>query len=116
MSERLQKAANELSEKEKLAAIIWLIIGILQCCSIVLFVVGAWNIYAAITRFKQAKAVLNPWPGLVNAYDKWQTNIMINIIINLVFGGMIGVVGGLCDLFVVRSYVMKNKDIFNEVC
>ena len=116
MSEQLRKAANELAEKEKLAAIIWLVIGIMQCLSGVLIIAGAWNIYASITRFKQAEAVKNPWPGLVDAYDKWQSNIIVSIVINVIFGGLIGVVGGLYDMFVVRNYVLQNKDIFNEVC
>ena len=115
MSEKLQNVANNLSNREKIAAIIWLIIGIMQCLSVVFIFVGAWNIYASITRFKQAEAVKRPWPGLVNAYDNWMTRIIINIVINLIFGAGIGVIGGLYDLFAVRGYVMSNKDIFNEV-
>ncbi len=114
MSEQLKKVANELAEKEKLAAIIWLVIGIMQCLSFACIIAGVWNIYAAITRFKQAEAVKNPWPGIVNSYDKWQSNIIISIVINVIFGGVVGAVGGLYDLFVVRDFVLKNKEIFNE--
>lgn len=114
MSEKLANAAKTLSEREKLAAIIWLVVGICQCLSIACIIAGVWNIYVAITRFKQAEAVKNPWPGLVDAYDKWMTNIIISIVINIVFGGVIGVIGALYDLFGVRSYVLDNKEIFAE--
>ena len=114
MSEKLKKVATDLSEKEKLAAIIWLIIGITQCLSIALFISGAWNIYAAITRFKQSKAVLQPWPGIVQAYDKWQSNIIIAAVINLIFGGVYGLIGCAYDYFVIRKYVLDNKAVFEE--
>ena len=91
-----------------------MIIGIIQCLSCALIIAGVWNIYVAITRFKQAEAVKNPWPGLVENYDNWMTSIIINIVINVVFGGVIGVAGGLYDLLAVRAYVLDNKEIFNE--
>lgn len=114
MSEQLKKVSTQLAEKEKLAAIIWLVIGIMQVLTGLCIIAGAWNIYASITRFKQAEAVKNPWPGLVNAYDKWMTNIIIGMIINLVFGGVIGVAGSLYDMFAVRQFVMNNKEVFAE--
>lgn len=114
MSEKLQKVTKTLAEREQLAAIIWLVIGITQVLSIAMIIAGAWNIYAAITRFKQAKAVENPWPGIVESYDKWQTNIIISIVINLLFGGVYGVAGALYDLFAVRAYVLENREAFAE--
>ena len=89
MSEELKRVSNELAEKEKLAAIIWLVIGIVQCVSFACFIAGAWNIYVAITRLKQAEAVKNPWPGIVDAYDKWQTNIIISIVIIVALLGVL---------------------------
>ncbi len=114
MSENLKKVANNLAEKEKLAAFIWLIIGITQCLSFFFFISGAWNIYAAISRFKQAKAVMEPWPGIVQAYDKWQSNIIIAAVINLIFGGVYGLIGCAYDYFVIRKYVLDNKAVFEE--
>ena len=110
----LQTASKTLSEREKIAAIIWLVIGIGQCLSGVLIISGAWNIYAAITRFKQSKAVLTPWKGIVSNYDSWMTNIIIGLVINLVFGGVIGVAGSLYDMFAVRNFVLSNKQVFEE--
>lgn len=110
----LQSVTKSLSEKEKIAAIIWLIIGILQCFSFVFILSGAWNIYAAITRFKRSNSVLQPWKGIVNTYDKELTGIIISIVVNVIFGGVIGVAGALYDLFAVRDYVLKNRKVFEE--
>ena len=110
----LQNVSKTLSDREKISAIIWLVIGIGQCLSMVLFISGAWNIYASITRFKQAKAVLNPWKGIVGNYESWMTNIIIGLVINLIFGGVIGVAGSLYDMFVVRNYVLENRKVFED--
>lgn len=108
----LNEVSKTLSEREKISAIVWLVIGICQCLSIVLIFCGVWNIYASIKRFKHAEAVLTPWRGIVNSYDKWMSNIIIGLVINLIFGGVIGVAGSLYDLFMVRSYVLDNKDVY----
>lgn len=110
----LQNVTKTLSEREKTAGIIWLVIGILQCLSCVAIICGAWNIYAATTRFKQAQSVLNPWKGIVATYDAWQKNIIIGIVINVLFGGVIGVAGSLYDFLAVRDYVLSNKKVFEE--
>ncbi len=114
MSEKLQNVTKNLSEREKTSAIIWLIIGILQCLSFVAIIAGAWNIYSAYTRFQQSKAVLEPWKGIVNTYDKWMTNIIISLVINLIVGGVVGALGALYDMFMVRQYVLDNKAVFEE--
>ncbi|MBR5515200.1 MAG: hypothetical protein IKU52_03245 [Clostridia bacterium] len=114
MNNDLSRVTKTLSEREKIAAIIWLIIGILQVCSCVFCISGGWNIYASITRFKQSKAVLTPWPGIVNAYDSWIKNIIICLVINIVFGGVIGAAGCLYDIFLVRDHVLKNKQVFAD--
>ena len=110
----IENVSQTLSAREKIAAIIWLIIGIFQCLSCVFIISGAWNIYASITRFKQAKLVLTPWPGIVNNYDKWISSIIYGIVINVLFGGLIGVAGSIYDLVAIRGYVLSNKAVFEQ--
>lgn len=52
--------------------------------------------------FRQYKAVLTPWSGIVG------------LVINVVFGGVIGAAGSLYDLFLVLGYVLENKNVFAE--
>lgn len=110
----IQSVSQKLSEKEKLGAIIWLVIGILQCLSFIFSISGIWNIICAVSRFKRANAVLTPWRGIVNTYENELTSIIIGMVINFIFGGVIGIAGGLYDLFAVRDYVLKNREVFEE--
>ncbi len=112
--EKLQSVCKTVSEREKISAIIWLIIGILQCLSCAGIVAGAWNIYAAYTSFKRSTAVLQPWPGIVDTYEKSMTTIIISLVINLILGGVVGVAGALYDMFAIRQYVLENKEVFYE--
>ena len=114
MENKHKQCVKTLSEREQLSAILWLIIGILQVITIAGVVCGVWNIYCAYCRFKQSKAVLTPYPGLVQSYDKWMTNIIISIVINVILGGVIGVAAAIFDLIGIRGYVLENKQIFEE--
>ena len=114
MSEKLSNVTKTLSEREKISAIIWVVIGAMQVLSGLCIIAGIWNLYCAYTRFKQSKAVLNPWPGMVEQYDKSLTGIIISIVINLILGGIIGVAGALYDMFMIRGYVLENKAVFEE--
>lgn len=110
-----KQLAKTLSEREQLSAILWLIIGIIQVISCAGVVCGVWNIYCAYCRFKQSKAVLTPYPGLVQSYDKWMTNIIISIVINVILGGVIGVAAAIFDMIGIRGYVLENKQAFEEM-
>lgn len=103
-----------LSEREKLSAIFWLIVGIIQCITCAGIVCGVWNIYASVTRFKQSKAVLTPWTGIVQSYENSLTSIIIGIVINVVLGGVIGVAASIYDLIAIRGYVLENRSVFEE--
>lgn len=115
MNNNHKQCAKTLSEREQISAILWLIIGIIQVISIAGIVCGAWNIYCAYCRFKQSKAVLTPYPGLVQSYDKWMTNIIISMALNLILGGVIGVAAALFDMLAIRGYVLENKQTFEEM-
>ena len=104
-----QSVTKSLSSRERIAAILWLVIGIGQVCSVIFCITGFWNIYASITRFKRANQVLTPWRGIVTTYDKELTGSIICIVVNLIFGGVIGIAGAIYDIVAVRGYVLKNN-------
>jgi uncharacterized membrane protein len=115
MASNHKQLAKTLSERAQISAILWLIIGIIQVISLAGVICGAWNIYCAYCRFKQSKAVLTPYPGLVQSYDKWMTNIIVSIVINVLLGGVIGVAAAIFDLLAIRGYVLENKQTFEEM-
>ena len=115
MEKNYKQYTETLSSREKTAAIIWLIIGILQILSFAGIICGVYNVVASISRFKQANLVLTPYAGFVKSYDKWITNIIIGIVFNVIFGGVIGVACSIYDLVAVRGYVLENKETFDEI-
>ena len=105
---------TKLSERVKISAVIWLVIGILQILSGVFILVGAWNIYVAIKNMQYSKNILTNPVGIVAGQESMTFHI-IGLVINLVFGAIIGVGGSLYDLFCVRALVMDNKNAFLEL-
>ena len=114
MNQKLQQVSQTLSQREMISGIIWIVIGALQCVSIIGCICGAYNIYAGIMTLKRSKQVLRPWPGIVNYYEGWLTSIIIAIVVNLIIGGGIGVIGALYDLFAIRGYVLENKAVYQQ--
>ncbi len=115
MEPKYRQCIKTLSKREKISAILWLVLGIVQIISCAGVICGAWNIYCAICRLKQSKAVLTPYPGLVKTYDSWMTTIIIGMVINLLIGGVIGVAAAIYDMLAIRGYVMENKQTFEEL-
>lgn len=110
----LQTVTKTLSDREKISAIIWIIIGALQIICCVTLIAGGWNIYAGIMSLKRANNVLQPWPGIVKSYEDSLTSMIIGLVINLLFGGVIGVAGSIYDLLAIRDYVLKNRKVFED--
>jgi hypothetical protein len=102
---------NTLSERIKINGIIWLVIGIFQLCTGVFFIVGILNIISAIQDLKASKNVFHYRVGLVNAYKPLVSPIIV-FIYNLIFGGVIGVIGSIYYFLGIRGYVMDNKEYF----
>lgn len=104
-------AYQKLSQMENTAAIVWLIIGIIQLITTIGFIVGIWNIVVSIKRFKYAKSLTENQPPVYNTYANSQTTLIIFGVLNLFLGAVIGVAGVGYD-FYIRSYVMKNKELY----
>lgn len=102
---------RKLSDYEKTSGIIWLIIGIIQICTMIGVLCGAWNIYVAITRMKSSKELLSHPSDVVERYENSLSSTIVIMVLNLFFGAVIGIAGALFDLYV-RNYVMSNRQKF----
>ena len=106
-----------LSNNIKIESIIWIIIGIYQCLhffSPLTILVGVLNIISAVKGLKWSKDIFYYRVGLVNAYKPMATSIIV-LIYNLLFGGVVGVIGSIYYFVAIRGYVMDNKDYFNTL-
>ena len=105
---------NTLASRVRLNGILWIIIGVLQLISGVFFVVGILNIISGFGDLKTAKNIPTYRVGLVSAYTPVVMPV-IALIYNLLFGGIIGIIGSLFYFFAIRGYVMDNKEYFNTL-
>ena len=111
--------AEKLATKEQTSGIIWLVIAIFQ---FVIGIAGAWfvliiavlNALAALGSFQKAKKVRNPYPGMVEEYEKQLIGFILSFVYNIIFGGVIGVAGNIFDLCT-RNYVLTNRVIFEDM-
>ncbi|MBP5261061.1 MAG: hypothetical protein J6Z43_02910 [Clostridiales bacterium] len=70
---------------------------------------GGWNIYASISRIKTINAFKAQPQLIFPYYENSLNNMLIFLIINVIFGGVIGVFASLYDLLL-RHYVMTHKE------
>lgn len=104
--------ANRIADSENTSAIIWLIIGIIQLFTVYLIIAGVWNIFVAVGRFKLVKRIRLRENSVINEFES-KSSIIITGIVNLIFGGIIGVVMVFFDLSI-RDRVLSNRKIFNK--
>lgn len=130
-----------LSGKVKTEAIIWVVIASLQLLlgiilliqgislsgyswtqdtamvyyvqGLVLIVISIVNYKVSSNDFKYSREVLINPVGIVNKFSPIGGRIG-NLIYNILFGGVIGVIGSIFG-FVTRSYVMNNATTFNNI-
>lgn len=110
----------ELEHREKVSASIWIVVACIQILAAILvngtamivLICGLWNLYAGYSGIQQSKKILTNWPDLVDTYEKSRNQIIFNILLNAVIGGIIGVIGGIYDMST-RNYVLEHRNEFN---
>ena len=110
----------ELAHREKVSASIWIVVACIQILAAILvsgtamivLICGLWNLYAGYSGIQQSKKILTDWPDLVSTYEKSRNQIIFNILLNAVIGGIIGVIGGIYDMST-RNYVLEHRNEFN---
>ena len=105
-----------LSERYKINAIIWFIIGGIQVIlgitiNWILLIVAALNIVAAVQDLNYSKNVLIQPQGIVNKEKPLVGSIAV-LVYNLFFGGILGVAGSIYYLVGIRNFVMTNANAF----
>ena len=98
----------QLSQKNQTNAIIWIVIGALQIIgaiymfafydasiyTLAVMAIGILNIVAGYKDYKYSKELLQRPIAIISRYES-MTPIVISLIYNVLFGGLIGVVGNM---------------------
>lgn len=101
---------RRLGDYERISGILWIVLGAFQILTIIGIIAGIWNIFAGISRMKVSKRIKareNAVPGIFEDY----TQLVVIGIINLLVGGVVGVVFVAFD-FYIRDVVLKNARLF----
>ncbi len=106
---------QNISNKEKIGGIIWVVISVIQLLIGITFnwvitILGIWNLIAGLTRISDSYKIEQRANNIVDVYEKSLTSLIIFIVLNILIGGIIGVIGAIYD-FTVRSYVLDNRDV-----
>ena len=108
-----------LSKRARISGRIWSVIAIIQLVlSIICFPFPFWiaailNIIWTVTRFKHSKLILVPNKELLSKYDS--TWYGLSYIYNILFGGLIGLVGNIYDERT-RNYAHANRGLLEWYC
>ena len=124
----------QLSQKNQTNAIIWIVIGALQIIgaiymfafydasiyTLAVMAIGILNIVAGYKDYKYSKELLQRPIAIISRYES-MTPIVISLIYNVLFGGLIGVVGNIYEL-TIRNLLQTEKffkeqktEIFNDL-
>lgn len=109
---------RKLAEKVRTNAVIWLVIGILQVLAGVfggwfVLIVGVLNIVSSVQDMNYSKQLPENPTGIVRRFEPI-TGPVITLIYNLIFGGIIGVVGSIYYFVGIRSFVMEHREAFAD--
>lgn len=113
-SVKMRNFKINLGNKEMTSGIIWISIGGLQVlCSIFAFwyliIVGIWNIVVGIMRItKKGELYQKSGIEIYNEYASRLTSLVVFLIVNILFGGIVGIAASIYDL-VTRNYVIQNS-------
>lgn len=107
--------ANELffrrmADYAKLSGVFWIVLAVVQILSCWGIIAGLWNIFAGISRLQMAGDILARKPGVPAAFESL-AGLIIILVINLVLGGVIGIIFVGFD-FYIRDQILKNREIF----
>ena len=109
---------QRLAEKVKTNAIIWLIIGILQVLAGLfvgwfVLIVGVLNIVSSVQDMNYSKQLPENSTGIIQKFEPL-TGPIITLIYNLIFGGIVGVIGSIYYFVGIRNFVMENRAAFED--
>ena len=107
-----EDTVRRIADYERVSGILWIVIGVFQCLTLIGIIAGIWNIFAGISRIRIVPTILQRDPRVPAAFEGIGQLIVIGII-NLMLGGVVGVLFVIFD-FVIRDMVLRNRHLFEQ--
>lgn len=77
-------------------------------------IVGVLNLISGINDMKYSDEVIKNPTGIVKRFESL-TGPVVTLVYNIIFDGVIGVVGSVYYLVAIRNFVMSNKAAFETL-
>jgi hypothetical protein len=101
---------RRMADFEKVSGILWICLAAIQIISVIGIIAGIWNLFAGISRLGISRKIVIRSPEVPDSY-RGITQLIIIGLVNLFFGGVIGVAFVAFD-FYIRDLVLKNRHLF----
>lgn len=98
---------------EVVSNLAWLVVGVIQCLTLYAAAAGVWNIVNAIVALRNVKNIAAHNPSVVPYFESRKVWLIVLAIVNLVLGGVVGIVLVLFEWYV-RDFVLRNRSAFEE--
>lgn len=103
--------AKKVRVVEVLSCLLWMVLGIVQIILLYTAAAGIWNIINGVIGLVYTKNIQAGNPNVPPYFEQRKTSLIIFAVVNLVLGGVIGIVLVLVE-WLNRDYVLKHKDAF----
>lgn len=109
---------HELSERVKINGVVWICIACIQfvlalTVNWVLGIIAVLNLISALRDLNYSKEVLTNPMGIVEKFEPIILPIII-LVYNVFIGGVIGIAGSIYYFVGIRSFILKNKELFEK--
>ncbi len=110
---------RSIADYERISCVIWLVLGIIQLCLGILFILffpmliaGAWNVILVILRWSRPDRIRRRDSTVPDAY-RGIAGLVITGILNILFGLIIGILVVIFDFFI-REKILSNAHLFTN--
>jgi hypothetical protein len=103
---------RQMSGYSRWTGVAWIVLGGLQILSLFGIVAGAWNVFAGVRRIRFAERIKERAPSVPQAVEGLAGYVIIGVV-NLLLGGVIGIVLVGVDLFV-RDRLLQRRALFEQ--
>lgn len=103
---------RRIADYEKISGVIWIVVGVIQILLVLTLIAGVWNVFAGISRLNVVKRIKAQERSVVENFEGIAGLVVIGII-NLIFGGVLGILFIGFDFFI-RDQVLSNSRLFNN--
>lgn len=96
---------------EVFSGIVWIVVGVIQCCTVYAAAAGVWNIINSIVSLRNVKNITAGNPAVIPYFEQRKVWLIVLAVVNLILGGVVGILLVLFDWYV-RDFVLRNRTAF----